>query len=115
MEIAVDNTVGGELHLCQLRRLALRYEINLEAMMRKFGQRTVLGAAAVALTAMAFTGTALAGGHVAGGAGGAGGGANSNCLIPIGASIGVLGQGGPVTQCGATGGAGGSGGTGVEY
>jgi len=58
--------------------------------MRKFGQRTVLGAAAVALTAMAFTGTALAGGHVAGGAGGAGGGANSNCLIPIGASIGVL-------------------------
>jgi len=56
----VDNTVGGELHLCQLRRLALRYEINLEAMMRKFGQRTVLGAAAVALTAMAFTGTALA-------------------------------------------------------
>jgi len=51
--------------------------------------------------------------------GGAGGcwrrGQLKNCLIPIGASAGVLGQGGPVSQCQAGGGAGGAGGDGANY
>jgi len=50
-----------------------------------------------------------------GGKGGKGGAANANCAVPIGASIGLLGQGGDVSQCNATGGAAGNGGTGVEY
>jgi hypothetical protein len=69
--------------------------------------------------AMAFGGTALADGnndrnHV-GGPGGPGGEANANCLIPIGLSIGLLGQGGDVAQCNAAGGQGGAGGTGADY
>jgi hypothetical protein len=76
-----------------------------------------MGTAALALATAGFAGTALAGGiaHGEGGTGGDGGGANANCLIPIGASVGVLGQGGPVSQCNATGGAGGAGGNGVDY
>jgi hypothetical protein len=35
--------------------------------------------------------------------------------VPIGASAGVIGQGGDTSQCNATGGAGGDGGTGVNY
>jgi hypothetical protein len=49
-----------------------------------------------------------------GGNGGSGGGANANCLVPIGASAGVVGQGGPVSQCNAGGGAGGAGGAGIS-
>ncbi len=49
-----------------------------------------------------------------GGAGGDGGNASTDCwsLIPIGASVGLLGQGGDAVgqQCNATGGAGGAGG-----
>jgi hypothetical protein len=82
--------------------------------MRKFGQRAVVTAAAVALTTAAFAGTALAGAHGNGGNGGSGGGANANCLIPVGVTAGVIGQGGPVSQCNAGGGAGGSGGDGVN-
>jgi hypothetical protein len=78
-------------------------------------------AAAFALTGAAlFGGAAMAGGHDhvdnTGGAGGAGGSATSQCLIPIGASVGALvGQGGDVSQCNASGGAGGAGGTGADY
>ncbi|HEY1966561.1 MAG TPA: hypothetical protein VGH89_01330 [Pseudonocardia sp.] len=50
-----------------------------------------------------------------GGKGGAGGNANANCAVPIGVSAGVVGQGGPVSQCNATAGAGGAGGSGVSY
>jgi len=82
---------------------------------------------AVTLTAFAvvgstlFGGAALAGGQGygssdnVGGPGGSGGSANANCLIPIGISLGILGQGGDVSQCNGTGGAGGTGGTGADY
>ena len=91
----------------------------------------------------AFAGTALAGGHDCGcntggehhssswgksvgyhrstgttgtgGSGGTGGNSNANCAVPIGASVGVIGQGGPVKQCNATAGGGGNGGNGVSY
>ncbi|WP_143517385.1 hypothetical protein [Pseudonocardia sp. MH-G8] len=83
--------------------------------------------AAIAVAAFAtvgstlFGGAALAGGHGygdtenVGGPGGSGGDANANCLIPIGISLGLLGQGGDVSQCNATGGVGGAGGTGADY
>jgi len=89
---------------------------------RKFSSRTAFAAAVLALGASGsalFGGTALAGGHGThdntGGSGGYGGDANANCAIPIGISLGLLGQGGPVSQCEATGGAGGGGGTGANY
>ncbi|HEY2202963.1 MAG TPA: hypothetical protein VGH99_00610 [Pseudonocardia sp.] len=85
-------------------------------------QRAAVGVAAAALAVGAsalFGGTAFAGGHGQhndiGGSGGNGGHANANCLVPIGASAGVVGQGGPVSQCNATGGAAGDGGTGANY
>ena len=68
-----------------------------------------------------FGGAALAGsygnGHPenTGGSGGSGGAANSQCLIPIGISLGILGEGGDVSQCNATGGTGGTGGAGADY
>lgn len=68
-----------------------------------------------------FGGAALAGGYGygneenMGGPGGSGGAANSQCLIPIGISLGILGQGGDVSQCNANGGPGGAGGTGADY
>jgi hypothetical protein len=68
-----------------------------------------------------FGGAALAGGYGyggqenTGGPGGSGGAANSQCLIPIGISLGILGQGGDVSQCNAGGGTGGAGGTGADY
>lgn len=88
-------------------------------MLRK--TRVASVAAAFALTGAAmFGGAAMAGGHGhvdnTGGPGGAGGSATSQCLIPIGASVGALvGQGGDVSQCNAAGGAGGAGGTGADY
>ena len=91
-------------------------------MNRRLGQRAVIAVAAAALTAGAsalFGGTAFAGSHGehnnSGGAGGSGGAANANCVIPVGVTAGVIGQGGPVSQCGATGGAAGDGGTGANY
>ena len=87
--------------------------------LRKYGKSAVIAAAAVAVGTVGFAGTALAGGeggvNGVGGNGGAGGKSNANCLIPIGASAGVIGQGGPVSQCNATGGAGGAAGNGVGY
>jgi hypothetical protein len=68
-----------------------------------------------------FGGAALAGGYghdsteYTGGPGGPGGAANSQCLIPIGISLGILGEGGDVSQCNANGGVGGTGGPGAEY
>jgi hypothetical protein len=81
----------------------------------KFG-RTAIAVAAVTLGTVGFAGTALAGGvHGSGGSGGSGGAAKSNCAIPIGVTAGVIGQGGDVSQCNATGGGGGNGGGGVGY
>jgi hypothetical protein len=51
--------------------------------------------------------------HGVGGNGGSGGQSNANCLIPVGVSAGVIGQGGPASQCNAVGGGGGNGGAGV--
>jgi hypothetical protein len=88
-------------------------------MLRK--TRIASAAAAFVLTGTAlFGGAAMAGGHGHddnwGGAGGAGGDASSQCLIPIGVSLGALvGSGGDVSQCNAGGGAGGAGGTGADY
>jgi hypothetical protein len=86
--------------------------------MRKFGKRAAVGATAVALGTTVFTGSALAWDnnvHGDGGNGGGGGKANANCLIPIGVTAGVLGQGGDNSQCNASGGGGGNGGGGVSY
>jgi hypothetical protein len=82
---------------------------------------------AIALAAFAMVGSTLFGGaaladehghdntEYTGGPGGSGGAANSQCLIPIAISLGLLGgQGGDVSQCNATGGAGGTGGTGAD-
>jgi hypothetical protein len=64
-------------------------------------------------------GTALAGSHGTGdntgGNGGGGGETKVNCVLPIGLSLGLIGQGGDNSQCNATGGAGGGGGTGANY
>ncbi|HZZ51041.1 MAG TPA: hypothetical protein VFE65_29460 [Pseudonocardia sp.] len=49
-----------------------------------------------------------------GGNGGSGGNSNANCAVPIGASVGLLGQGGDNKQCNATAGAGGNGGSGIN-
>jgi hypothetical protein len=93
-------------------------------MIRKFGQRAAVAVAATALAASGsalFGGTALAGGqdgsnHFTGGSGGKGGTAQSWCLIPIAAGLGLLGNGSADgnSQCNA-GTAGGSGAPGVAY
>jgi hypothetical protein len=95
---------------------------------------------AIALAAFAMVGSTLFGGAAlagdnnghghdkgqdntehTGGPGGSGGEANAQCLIPIGISLGIFGEGGDISQCDATGGAGGTGGagstsgTGAEY
>jgi hypothetical protein len=82
--------------------------------MTRYGQRATVVLGAAALSVLAMTGTALADGVTGnGGSGGSGGAANANCAIPIGVTAGVIGQGGPVSQCNAGGGAGGAGGNGV--
>ena len=48
-----------------------------------------------------------------GGDGGNGGHANANCLLPLGLSAGILGQGGPISQCNSTSGSGGDAGDGA--
>ncbi|HEY1969884.1 MAG TPA: hypothetical protein VGH89_18160 [Pseudonocardia sp.] len=86
--------------------------------MQKMGMRATFAVAAVAMGSVAFAGSAMATDgytHGSGGSGGNGGAANANCAIPIGVSAGVLGQGGPIKQCNATGGAAGNGGSGVSY
>lgn len=50
-----------------------------------------------------------------GGNAGNGGQSNSNCLVPVGISAGVVGQGSSNEQCNANGGQGGHGGSGVSY
>jgi len=81
--------------------------------------KTAVASAVLALGTIGsavFAGTALAGGvHGTGGNAGNGGAAKSNCAVPIGVSLGVIGQGGPISQCNATGGEGGTGGGGVSY
>jgi hypothetical protein len=91
-------------------------------MNRRFGQRAVVAVAATALAAGAsalFGGSALAGSHGehnnSGGDGGNGGKSNVNCVLPIGVSAGIIGQGGDNSQCQATGGGAGDGGTGANY
>lgn len=76
----------------------------------------VLGTTGSAL----FTGAAFAGGgdgehNTSGGPGGNGGETKVNCVLPLGLSLGILGQGDGVSQCNATGGGGGTGGTGANY
>ena len=96
--------------------------------MRKLGQRSFMAMAAIALGSAAFAGTALAcdddsgsshEGHSDtngdGGDGGNGGKTNVNCVLPIGLSAGIIGQGDDVSQCNATGGDGGDAGDGVDY
>lgn len=104
-------------------------------MIRKLGRGVLTAAAVVALASggsAALAGTALAGGHDCGcdggyswgwhgqhdnqgGNGGNGGDAYVNCVVPIGVSAGLNGQGGDQSQCNATGGNGGNGGTGANY
>jgi hypothetical protein len=89
---------------------------------RKFSSKTAVAAAVLTLGATGsalFGGTAFAGSHgtgvVTGGSGGDGGKTYVNCVLPIGLSLGIIGQGGDNSQCNATGGAGGGGGTGANY
>jgi len=91
-------------------------------MSNRYARKAVVAFAIVALGAAGpalIGGTAFAGGHghhdSTGGDGGGGGDANANCLIPIGVSVGVLGQGDDVSQCNAVGGDGGDGGDGADY
>ncbi|HEY2205946.1 MAG TPA: hypothetical protein VGH99_15850 [Pseudonocardia sp.] len=91
-------------------------------MKRTLMRRTSVAVAAAALATGAsslFGGVALATGHGhhnhEGGDGGDGGKTNANCLVPIGVSAGVVGQGDDASQCNATGGAGADGGTGANY
>ncbi|HZZ51490.1 MAG TPA: hypothetical protein VFE65_31750 [Pseudonocardia sp.] len=89
-------------------------------MIRKMGRKTAVATAMLALGSAGsalLAGTALATPQTVGdaGNGGSGGKANANCGVPVGLSLGVIGQGGDVSQCNATGGAGGGGGTGVSY
>ncbi|HEX4247758.1 MAG TPA: hypothetical protein VH008_07810 [Pseudonocardia sp.] len=94
---------------------------------RKAGFVTTVVAVGTAVSAL-LGGVAMAacddhgdGGHehgsysASGGNGGNGADANANCAVPIGASVGLLGQGGDNSQCNATGGGGGDGGTGANY
>jgi hypothetical protein len=111
-------------------------------MIRKIGQRVAVTVAAVALAAggtIAIAGTAFAddhgcdrcshGGHDGhdgdsgrhidyyrsnGGNGGDGGKSNANCAVPLGVSAGVIGQGGPVSQCNSNSGSGGDAGNGSD-
>lgn len=67
----------------------------------------VLGAACAAM----FGGTAFAGGHGDHtGQGGDGGGSRAACLVPVGVSAGIVGQGQNVDNCNSRGGDGGAGG-----
>ena len=89
---------------------------------RTYGRKAAVATAILAVgsagSAM-FAGSALAGGHHEtdgdGGDGGNGGKTNVNCVLPIGASLGIIGQGDSVSQCNATGGDGGDAGDGVDY
>lgn len=86
--------------------------------MRKLGSRAAVAVVAVALGVVGFGGTAFATGHHHtdgdGGDAGNGGASNANCLVPLGVSAGVVGQGGSNTQCNSTAGEGGQGGDGVD-
>jgi hypothetical protein len=92
--------------------------------MSTFGRKVAIAAVAFATVGSTlFGGAALAGGHGGyngyddagntGGPGGGGGDATATCFLPIGISLGLLGQGGDVSQCNATGGEGGVGGPGT--
>lgn len=103
-------------------------------MIRTIGQRVGVAAAVAVLSAggmLAIAGTAFAHDHGNsegrdghdgysevdygegnGGDGGDGGESTANCLAPLGVSAGLMGQGGPVSQCNSTSGDGGSGGDG---
>jgi len=100
---------------------------------RSFMRQAAVAVSATALavgTSTLFGGVALAAGHNHhshdhngptydagsendyGGRGGAGGMGRSNCLLPLGVSAGVIGQGGEDSQCNAGGGNAGAGGSG---
>jgi hypothetical protein len=95
--------------------------MNGETRMSTFGRKAAVAAVAFATVGSTlFGGAALAGGNGhngyddasnTGGPGGGGGDASTTCFLPIGISLGaLLGQGGDVSQCNATGGEGGAGG-----
>jgi len=110
-----------------------------DSVIRKLSKGALTAVMAVGLAtggSAALAGTAFAGGHDcgcdgdwggwdgwgyhgehnnSGGNGGNGGDANVNCVLPIGISAGIVGQGGDNSQCNATGGGGGDGGTGANY
>ena len=98
-------------------------------------RRAAVTIAAAALSVAAsplFAGVALASGHNhhrndhngptydagenndAGGRGGTGGQGRANCAVPLGLSVGIIGQGGNDSQCNSQGGNGGSGGDGED-
>lgn len=105
-------------------------------MIRKLGRGVAVAITALALAtggSAAFAGTAFASdnccnhhGHRGidgdhndyyrenGGDGGKGGNANANCVVPLGVSAGVMGQGGNNSQCNSSAGNGGHGGDGGE-
>lgn len=90
-------------------------------MIRKFGRKASVASAVLTLGTLGsalFAGNALATGHSDvngdGGDGGKGGKTNVNCVLPIGASLGLVGQGGDNSMCNATGGGGGDAGDGVS-
>lgn len=91
-------------------------------MIRKFGRKATVASAVLTLGTLGsalFAGNAMATGHSGdvngdGGSGGNGGKTNVNCVLPIGATLGLVGQGGDNSMCNATGGGGGVGGDGVS-
>jgi len=106
-------------------------------MIRKLGRGVAVAVTALALAtggSAAFAGTAFAHEHNSHGddgndgidgdhndyyrsnsdEGANGGDANANCAVPLGVSAGVMGQGGPVSQCNSSSGNGGDGGDGGE-
>jgi hypothetical protein len=73
--------------------------------MGKFARRVTTAAAVLAIStgsAASFAGSALADG--VDGSHGGGGHSNANCVLPIGVSLGLVGQGGDVAQCNSVGG-----------
>jgi len=88
--------------------------------MGKFAQRAIVAIAAATLAAggsLMLGGTAFATGETNnhGGAGGSGGSGTAKCGVPVAVSLGVIGEGGDVSQCNGSGGNGGGGGNATDY
>ena len=73
--------------------------------MSNIARRVTTAAAVLAIStgsAALYAGSALADG--VDGSPGSGGHANANCILPVGVTAGVVGQGGDLAQCNAVGG-----------